>query len=151
MPWRHCIFTDAGIVYPPSWDMNTDKGRTISASMVCMGLPGSASLDALPPQGPSDRIATQDIFSRRDAAPWSPAAPSLTRTDERAAPPDATSPCNTLPRCASPACSERHTRGGCRSLSPLATRGFPDANHEPRSHLSLPAIQPLGVVPGYKE
>ncbi|KAJ1485236.1 hypothetical protein T484DRAFT_1892900 [Baffinella frigidus] len=119
MPWRECIFTDTGVVFPPSWDLHSEKGRVISASMGPVEVADDASLAAMLPHGPSDRIATQDIFARRDDAPWSPAAspkcpsdliatqgllsrltsapespavPSLPRTDERAALPAVTSP-----------------------------------------------------------
>jgi hypothetical protein len=77
MPWRDIIFTDTGAVYPTSWNIKTQQGRDISETMV---LPATA-LAPTPPQGSSERIATQHLFSellsRLDAAPESPAAYAL--------------------------------------------------------------------------
>ncbi|KAJ1482851.1 hypothetical protein T484DRAFT_1951297 [Baffinella frigidus] len=116
MPWRECIFTDTGVIYPPSWDMNS-TGRDISASIVA----DDASLAATPKHRPSGliatgwrsppqllephscaslpptpkgsyRIATQDLFARLTSSPESSAVPSLPRTDEHAVLPAATSP-----------------------------------------------------------
>ena len=47
-------------------------------------------------QDPSDRITTQDLFSRLPSSPESPTAPSLHRANERAALPAETSPCTAL-------------------------------------------------------
>jgi hypothetical protein len=81
MPWRHCIFTDTGVVYPANWDMNALQGRGIPASMGPTELTDAASLTATLPQGPSGCIATQDLFSRKDAAsPESPKHGPLERS-----------------------------------------------------------------------
>jgi hypothetical protein len=120
MPWRELIFTDTGVVYPATWDMNK-YNRDNSKSMVHKELTDAASLAATPLAATPGKdnmhfpsledfadngdctsedsspaavsIATQDLFSRRDAAPESPSFP---RTDERAALPAETSPCSTL-------------------------------------------------------
>ncbi|KAJ1489920.1 hypothetical protein T484DRAFT_3647257 [Baffinella frigidus] len=158
MPWRECIFTGTGVVYPASWDMNSLR---ISDAIVRRGLTASVpALAATPKQGPSDRIATQDLatqdlFSRRDDVPWSPAAssqglrdgittqdlfcrltsapespatPSLP-TDERAALPAEMSPCASIgsekQKDSSPRCSSPGCAKGSHSISPLATLDFP--------------------------
>ena len=128
MPWRDLIFTDAGVVYPDSWS-KSKHDRDDSVATVPMALTGATSFADTPTRGPSGRIASQDLFSRRDSAPKLPAAPSPHRTDERAALPAKTSPCTAfltqvhqapLLPCSSLACSERQPQKGFRS--PLATR-----------------------------
>ena len=117
MPWRELIFTDAGVVYPVTWDMHKDNREKVAATMrnrlrLIAGkkLIDSASLpdkdkrefpsfadfadiaptfeDCSPAEIP---VATQDVFSRRNTAP----ASSVPR-DERAALLAETSPCSIL-------------------------------------------------------
>ena len=142
MPWRELIFTDAGVVYPVTWDMHPQNRDKVKAK-VRKQLIDSASLPDKPNThfpsfadfaddgdttseagSPATMfITTPDIFSRRDAAP----ASSVLRSDKRAALPAETSPCSILrterkhdprPRSSSPICSERQPRNG-RS-SPVA-------------------------------
>ena len=168
MPWRDLIFTDAGVVYPATWDMRdmifTADGlpsfdsvrhtraiahaRCISEEdRVLLDLAGEVypatsgmKQDKRDTSSPLDKhnlrlpsfedfaddgdstseanslAATNDIFSRLDAAP----ASSVRRTDERAE----TSPCSILRterkqgpllRSSSPSCSERQPRKECSS------------------------------------
>ena len=146
MPWREVIFTDAGVVYPVTWDMHPQNRDKVKAK-VRQQLIDSASLPDKPKfhfpsfsdfaeDGDSTSkagspaamsIATPDIFSRRDAAP----ASSVLRTDKRAALPAETSPCSILrterkhdPRLqsSSPICFDRQPQNGCSSPVAILNR-----------------------------
>ena len=142
MPWRELIFTDAGVVYPVHWDMHEDNRGKVESRVRNEWIHSASLLDKNKREFPSFQdfaddiastfedsspasmpIATQDLFSRRDAVP----ASSVHRTDECAALPAETSPCSILRterqqqprlRCSSPTRSERQPRSGCSS--PLA-------------------------------
>ena len=121
MPWRDLIFTDAGVVYPASWS----KSKQDRVTSVSMAPTRATSFADTPTQDPSGRIASQDLFSRRDSAPKSPAAPPSLRP----AAPAKSSSCTALLsdahqapqlRCSPPTCSERQPQKGY--CSPLASR-----------------------------
>ena len=93
MPWRECIFTEAGVIFPPTWDMNAyHAARNISGTMVksestispCQDISSSTVLteqaDAAssintPKHDQARPIALQDHFAgRQSPATTSPPA-----------------------------------------------------------------------------